>query len=128
MRCRTTLVAVSVFALCASVVVLAGCTRGYVRKNYVLAGTPSSPPPMLHPDEPPSPPPGPEEDYKWLPGHWEWEGEWVWYYGDWVRKPHPDAEWVDSHWARDTDREWFWKPGYWKLRAASATLRSTFPQ
>ena len=55
----------------------------------------------------------PGSDYTWIPGHWEWEGQWVWAEGKWVKAPRPEAMWVPGRWIHRM-HGWVWIRGYWR--------------
>ena len=56
---------------------------------------------------------GPSPRHVWIPGHWMWEGEWVWMKGHWDVPPRERAEWVPGHWA-ERPRGWVWVEGHWR--------------
>ena len=56
-------------------------------------------------------PPGPE--YVWMPGVWQWHGNWVWAPGRWGVPPRPNAVWITGQWSR-TGQGWTWIRGYWR--------------
>ena len=95
-----------------SLPLLAGC---------VVYERPAPPPPQPVVDyNPPSPQyevtpaaPGPMDVWIWIPGQWEWHGNWVWARGRWAPRPHPGAVWIRSGWAwRGHHRVWI--HGYWR--------------
>jgi hypothetical protein len=56
---------------------------------------------------------GPSPRHMWIPGHWKWEGEWVWMKGHWEVPPRERADWVPGHWA-ERPRGWVWVEGHWR--------------
>lgn len=57
--------------------------EGPPNHGHEEAERPRMPPPR-HEDRPP--PPGPEAQYHWRDGHWDWDGrQWVWVRGTWYR-------------------------------------------
>jgi hypothetical protein len=56
-------------------------------------------------------PPGP--DYVWIPGVWQWQGNWVWRSGHWTVRPRPNVAWIGGRWVRRNDG-WVWIRGYWR--------------
>jgi len=50
----------------------------------------------------------------WVPGHWEWHGNWIWSPGRWVKAPK-EKVWVAGHW-QSTPRGWKWVNGHWVRR------------
>ncbi len=54
----------------------------------------------------------PYPDYVWIPGHWAWEGQYVWVQGTWRRPPHERATWARGHWAQRSGG-WMWIEGHW---------------
>jgi hypothetical protein len=55
----------------------------------------------------------PSARHVWIPGHWAWEGEWVWKKGYWEVPPREHGEWIPGHWA-ERPRGWVWVEGHWR--------------
>jgi hypothetical protein len=58
-------------------------------------------------------PVSPGVGFVWTPGHWWWNGRWVWAPGVWVRPPRAHAVWVRGHWAHEA-HGWRWHEGRWR--------------
>lgn len=68
------------------------------------------PPPPVYEARPPAPGPG----WYWRPGYYHWNGyRYVWYRGQYVRRPYADARWVPEHYWRGPDGHWHRQPGHW---------------
>ncbi|MGQ9560258.1 MAG: YXWGXW repeat-containing protein [Candidatus Oleimicrobiaceae bacterium] len=50
----------------------------------------------------------------WVPGHWEWHGQWLWSPGHWAKAPAGKV-WVAGYW-QQTPRGWRWVNGHWARR------------
>ena len=83
------------------------------RRAAVEVVAPGAPPPVRY-EPPPPPPPGQVELVVWDPGHWRWNGQWVWVAGRYVRQPNPGARWVAGRWAQRGDGSWIWIEGRWR--------------
>jgi hypothetical protein len=104
------------FIVAASLPVIAGC----VEREVVYQ--PAPPPPgqtvvVENPGEPPAPkveapPPAPDVTFVWIPGAWEWRGNWVWVAGRWDR-PHPGRVWMAGHWQHRRHGS-VWIGGHWE--------------
>jgi hypothetical protein len=71
----------------------------------------AAPPPIIVEER--GRPPG--HEFAWIPGHWTWEGRWIWIHGVWKRHPHwhEGGGWVAGHWeARAGGNVWI--EGYWR--------------
>lgn len=55
--------------------------------------------------------PGP--GYVWVPGEWDWRGQWVWQHGRWALPPRAGAIWVSSRYETRGDSKVFIRGG-WK--------------
>ncbi len=55
--------------------------------------------------------PGP--GYIWVPGAWNWRGQWVWDQGHWAFPPQPGAVWVSPRYENRGDQRIFIEGG-WK--------------
>jgi len=55
----------------------------------------------------------PTPGYVWIPGAWEWRGNWVWVGGYWAFPPYPRAIWIDGYWSRGP-YGWHRVPGRWR--------------
>lgn len=53
--------------------------------------------------------------YVWVEGAWEWDGNWRWRDGYWVRERAGHA-WIHGRWERQGNR-WHWHQGRWEARA-----------
>lgn len=87
-----------------------------------IVATAISPKPQVVTEPPPRPQvevvgAPPAVDLTWIPGHWDWDGHWVWKAGEWAHMPSPSASWIPGRWAR-RDPGWVWIPGYWSLLAS----------
>ena len=84
---------------------LAGCVV-YQEPPAVVA----APPPQV---EVVPPAPGPVTIWFWVPGAWEWRGQWVWVGGRWAARPYAGAVWVHGGWGwRGHHRVWV--EGHWR--------------
>jgi hypothetical protein len=70
-------------------------------------------PPALVPETIPAPPPG--EDIFWIPGHWTWNGGWIWIRGRYDRHPHyhRGGGWVAGRWEH-RGGNFVWIEGSWR--------------
>lgn len=59
-------------------------------------------------------PPPPGANATWVPGHWEWNGTWVWVPGYYTIKPAAEATWVSGHWKQGLFGNWRWIAGHWE--------------
>lgn len=57
-------------------------------------------------------PPVPSGDYAWDPGHWGWNGTWIWINGRWMPKPYVTARWEPGYW-RKHGSKYEWIQGRW---------------
>ena len=90
----------------ASLPLLAGC----VEREVVYRDAPA--PPAAQADVI-TPAPGPVDVWFWVPGCWEWRGNWVWIGGHWAARPHPGAVWVGPHWGWHRHHR-VWIEGGWR--------------
>jgi hypothetical protein len=104
--------------LAASLPLLAGCV--VFERQPVAVAPPSAEVVVAQPENPPAPqvevmpaPPGPLTLWLWVPGGWEWRGQWVWARGHWAPRPHPHAIWVAGHWDRH-DHGYVWVDSHWR--------------
>jgi hypothetical protein len=74
----------------------------------------------LHPIHQSPPPPQveavgapPSSEFVWIPGCWQWRGNWVWVSGRWATRPHPKSIWVPGRWTYRQDG-YVWIHGYWR--------------
>lgn len=59
--------------------------------------------------------PSPGPDFVWVGGRWNWNNQWNWSKGSWVRRPHTAAVWVPGHWRKSHhDHRWVWEEGSWR--------------
>jgi len=77
----------------------------------LVTSKPIPPPPL--PTESIPPPPNPE--YRWVPGHWDWQGLWIYIPGHFTLAPHPKAKWVPGQWTKGLLGNWRWISGHWEL-------------
>jgi hypothetical protein len=114
-------------AIClGALVALTGC---YERRVYVPVSQPpqvvSAPPVAPDPGtvvvtQAPPPaqvevvPPAPAPGYVWSPGHWEWQGRWVWVGGIWIVPPQPGLVFVGPGWERHPRGGWVYHRGHWR--------------
>jgi hypothetical protein len=62
-------------------------------------------------------PPQPSADYRWVSGHWDWDGAWFWVSGYWTNKPKPEATWVAGRWLPyGTTGKFWWLGGHWAVK------------
>jgi len=78
-------------------------------------GQPSQPPPPNQKDVIPLSP-GPRTLYWFIPGHWEWRGQYVWVAGHWRPRPHPGDIWLRGKWVQQ-DNVYVWQGGHWRSGA-----------
>jgi hypothetical protein len=107
------------FAATAGLLLGAGCAQH--RTVYVREPAPAPPrasgetvirvPPPAPQVEVVGAAPGPQ--YVWMPGCWEWRGNWLWAGGRFAVAPHPDAHWIPGHWVWH-QRSYVWIRGYWR--------------
>jgi hypothetical protein len=76
---------------------------------YLVA--PTQPPPKDRKDSVP-PPPGLAARWWFIPGRWDWRGQWVWVEGHWRPRPHPGDYWIGGQWEKKGDI-YVWKQGHW---------------
>jgi len=79
----------------------------------------AQPGPPEAPQAPPPPqtevvPPHPGGPVVWRPGHWQWNGRWVWVAGHYAAVPRPGAVWVAGHWMQGPYGRWRWVEGRWQ--------------
>lgn len=55
----------------------------------------------------------PSPSHVWVPGRWDWQGQWIWTPGYWIVRPQPYAVWTPGHW-QPHGYGWVWSPGYWR--------------
>jgi hypothetical protein len=65
--------------------------------NNIYTGQPTQPPPADQQDVVPTAP-GPRTLWYFIPGHWEWRGQYVWVPGHWRPRPHPGDIWLPGKW------------------------------
>lgn len=57
----------------------------------------------------------PGDDYTWQKGHWQWNGNWVWVKGGWIRRPNPGGVYVPGYWRQSHHHHrWEWVEPHWK--------------
>ena len=95
--------------------VLAGCVASAPPPpagpppNAVVEAPPTQPPPTQVEVIPPQP----NVAYVWIPGAWEWRGNWVWIHGYWGIPPYQGAFWIRGHWGHRHHRN-VWIAGHWQ--------------
>ena len=58
------------------------------------------------------PPPGPYQ--YWRPGYWHWNGNrYVWFRGEYIRRPYETAHWVPEHYVHGPHGYWHLVAGHW---------------
>jgi hypothetical protein len=77
----------------------------------LVVNKPITPPPL--PTETMPPPPNPS--HRWVPGHWDWQGVWIYIPGHFTLAPHPKAKWVSGRWTKGLLDNWRWVSGHWEL-------------
>ena len=88
--------------------------------GMLLAGAPAAqaqppfpPVPQLK-YEPVPPAPGPEQDYLWQPGHWDWTGaKYAWVQGTWIERHLGYHEYRQGVWVRHSG-DWEWSSAHWQ--------------
>jgi hypothetical protein len=68
------------------------------------------PPPV----QPEAIPPAPGAGYVWSPGHWEWQGGWVWVGGVWIAPPSVGMIYVAPGWEHHPHGGWAYHRGHWR--------------
>ena len=127
------------FLLAGAVTLAAGCAQprtvyvpiypGPVMAYPAAPGTVQAPPNAVPPvvlldtrNVAPMPPPAPQPeaipavpagDYAWMPGHWGWNGAWIWIGGRWMVKPYVTARWEPGFWEK-RGHKYFWIEGTWR--------------
>jgi hypothetical protein len=96
--------------------------------DNIYVGQPTQPPPADQQDIVP-PPPGPMPQWWFIPGHWEWRGQYVWVPGHWRSRPHSGDIWLPGKWVEQnnqtnsvdqnsqTNTVYIWKSGHWRSEA-----------
>jgi hypothetical protein len=59
-------------------------------------------------------PPAPGAGYVWSPGHWEWQGQWLWVGGYWVAPPAVGMVYVAPGWEHHPHGGWAYHGGHWR--------------
>jgi hypothetical protein len=83
--------------------------------DNVYTGAPTQPPPPDQKDVIPIPS-GPRTLYAFIPGHWEWRGQYVWVAGHWRTRPHPGDIWLPGKWVQQNG-VYVWQGGHWRSGA-----------
>jgi hypothetical protein len=83
--------------------------------DNVFTGAPTTPPPDNKPDVIPAPP-GPRTLLWFIPGHWEWRGQWAFVQGHWRTRPHPGDIWLPGIWVQQGGI-YVWQKGSWRSGA-----------
>jgi hypothetical protein len=108
----------------ASLPLFAGCVEHEVVYEDHAAPPPhaAGPEVIVEGEVPPPPPPqaevktippGPMSEWYWAQGCWEWNGQWAWTRGYWIRRPFPSSVWVAAHWEVRHDHR-VWMHGHWR--------------
>jgi hypothetical protein len=85
----------------------------------VYVGQPTQPPPADQKDIIPVCP-GPGTLWWFIPGHWDWRGQYVWVPGHWRTRPHPGDIWLSGKWVEQnnqTNTVYVWQSGHWRSEA-----------
>ena len=78
-------------------------------------GQPTQPPPANRKEVVP-PPPGSAPLWYFIPGQWDWRGQWVWVTGHWRTRPHPGDIWLPGKWVQQGN-VYVWHKGHWRSGA-----------
>ena len=81
----------------------------------VSVGQPTQPPPADQQDVIPIAP-GPRTLYWFIPGYWDWRGQYVWVPGHWRTRPHPGDIWTPGKWVQQNN-VYVWQGGHWRSDA-----------
>ena len=73
---------------------------------------PVEPPPLPAAEPMPA---APSPQHRWVHGHWDWNGVWVYVPGHFTLKPDPQAVWVAGHWEQGLLGRYRWISGHWKV-------------
>jgi len=85
----------------------------------IYVGQPTQPPPANQNDVIPVAP-GPRTLWYFIPGHWEWRGQYVWVPGHWRPRPTPGDIWLSGKWVEQnnqTNSVYVWQGGHWRSGA-----------
>jgi len=78
-------------------------------------GQPTQPPPADREEVVP-PPPGSAALWYFIPGQWDWRGQWVWMTGHWRTRPHPGDIWLPGKWVQQGN-VYVRQKGHWRSGA-----------
>ena len=87
-----------------------GSTTTTTTTTYSEIIAPIAPPPVRVETIPPAPAP----TMTWEPGHWTWNGSWIWTSGHYVERPSAQAVWEPDHWI-EHGNGWMWVAGRWRV-------------
>ena len=96
----------------------------HTRTGYIVKETyeiPARPARVVKVEERPAAP-GP--GYVWVKGEWDWDGEWKWRRGYWIKKENPKAVWVPGRWEKYSNGVFGhkrWIPGHWRVPSGTVT-------
>ena len=83
--------------------------------DNTYVGQPTQAPPPDQKDIIPVPP-GPKTLWWFIPGYWDWRGQWVWVPGHWRPRPHPGDIWIRAKWVQQGG-VYVWQKGHWRSGA-----------
>ena len=104
------------FLIAASLPLFVGCVTNRSGTSDAasingVATLPENPPPPQSEAMPAAP--GALTLWLWIPGSYDWRGQWVWSAGRWAPRPHPHAIWVAGQWDHRKSG-YVWVSGHWR--------------